>query len=304
VFPTSSYAGAYAGAALALGACAIETVGLKTRRNDAGSADATVRDARARDGAVDARPDLGDAAPTASCAAPDTDVLGLFPFDPDDGTLNITDVALSHDGMFEGSPEWADGPPGCGRAPGFVAGTGTYGVIPHGSDWDRTLSVDLWIRWDGDVPLGPGGVAAILSRDANGTERSGHFGLVMAENGELVVRIQASAHHFLCSDAPVVPGRWTHVGINFGAPAAEMWVDGVRSTRTDTVRATFGGTLDRECNRGTAPTIAGNENPWVIAMGTGESAEGSATPVQNPFAPGVVDHLRISDIRRDFAVDR
>lgn len=94
-------------------------------------------------------------------------------------------------------------------------------------------------------------------------------------------------------------GRWTHIGINFGPPGAELWIDGVMATNTARLD-TENGPVD--CNQRDSQGIDGNSNPWGFGVDTTVSANGTVEPVDRPFAGGAIDHLRISGTQRDFSV--
>ena len=284
--------------ALLLG-CAIDTAGL--RPADAGGR----RDARGGDAQppVDA-PDAPDApgardAGTGPCASRDADTIALWDFESGLPTV-LRDVAGGHDGSGVRGPMAVDGPEGCGTALGLGGSEPpAYGVIPDSTDFHLAMgSIDLWVRYDGDLGLASDPPRGILSRDATG-KAPGHFTLLLAGNGVLIVRVQTTgAEVVLCSDSPVTPSTWTHVGVLLGAPEVELWVDGRLQTRTGFVtgRLALGA-----CGETFDTGIAGNANPWVFGAGSWESAEGTGAPLAGYLAPAALDHVRISSVRRDFA---
>lgn len=262
--------------------------------------DAGVQDV-AQDGAQDGLLTIAQACPEA-----DADTLVLYNFDTDDGTV-ISDATGVHHGLLRNSatPPLVAGPTGCGSALEFAAGSEVYVEIPHSEDWQLASgSIDLWVR---PVPDGmPEPDIGIVGRDASFAREPGHFYLhqwTSVTPNIFVSRIQrmddGGAGVFLCSDGPVVPGRWTHIGINFGPPGNEMWIDGVRAENSDLLDTMTGA---YPCNTGEALGIAGNSNPWGLGVDTGYSTDGAVEPIRHPFAGGAIDHLRISGAHRDFSV--
>lgn len=173
-------------------------------------------------------------------------------------------------------------------------------LVPNQAAWDLPEgAIELWVR-----PVASAGQIGILSRDNSGTS-DGHFVLVQLADKFFVVRLQTSTDGgagggvFLCSNQAPTPGAWMHVGINLGAPTAELWVDGVLGTRTDSF-SIFGG--QGTCNTASARSILGNDDPWVFGALSVQSQPGTTSLLSNPFVDGAIDELIIWRTRRDFAV--
>jgi hypothetical protein len=171
-------------------------------------------------------------------------------------------------------------------------------VIPDSSDWDLQIgSIELWIR-----PRSGTAISGIFSRDSSGTS-NGHIAMMQYRNQYFVIRLQTAGDAggggglFLCSNAAPRPGIWTHIGINLGAPAAELWVDGVLATRTGPIDL-FG--MNQCTSPGTPRAIHGTDDPWVLgAQGVG-STPGTASNIGDPFVGGAIDELIIRRTRRIF----
>lgn len=260
--------------------------------------DAASGDGPRPDGAADgATPVLLDATAdgaAAACPPLDGDTLALLPLDDD-----LADVLGAHPGTYlgGGSATFVAGPPGCGRA---IRLTGGEHVRIEDSDaWDAPEgSFDFWIRFDSD------GTFALLSREAANRNEPNHLAFYRMPGGDLVVRLQNPSFdpdRFLCSDAPVPPGAWTHVGVNFGPPRNELWVGGVRATRSGQGSFYPIGGFDQagDCNTDAAVPLAGNSNPILLGAGSTFAPDGAGTPTDSPVA-GALDHVRISRVRRDF----
>lgn len=244
----------------------------------------------------------------ASCPPVDPETLALYAFDGDSDTL-IADATGSHDGTLRSAavPTLIPGPDGCGDALSFPEGESVYVEIPDDADWQLERgSIDLWV-WPAPEGHPPPDVG-IVGRDATQATEPGHFYLhqwTSTTPNIFVSRIQTTNDGgdgvFLCADGPVIVGQWTHIGINFGPPANEMWIDGELATNNDLITTNTG---MYECNSGAARGIAGNFNPWGLGIDTGYSSDGAITPNRHPFAGGAIDHVRISAERRDFSIYR
>lgn len=238
-----------------------------------------------------------------ACPGPDADTVALYTFDNDNGT-SVTDAMEMHDGVLQEAPMTpvTASRAGCGDAMQFPDGQMVHVEVADSTDWDLTLgSLDLWVSPTDQ----PGVLRGIISRDAAMDLRSGHFALFQwtVPDGDIfVVRFQIPGDGglgtFLCSDEPVVPGVWTHVGINFGAPSVELWVDGVQSTFMRDLDV-FGQIVT--CNPQLVNrSIDGNDNPWGFGIDSSGSPEGTLESPGQPFQGGAIDHVRISRARRDF----
>lgn len=215
----------------------------------------------------------------------------------------ITDDSGRHDGE---SLDGVTSTPGViGSAIAFPAGMPLpHVVVPNSSAWDLPEgAIELWVR---PVAAAAGEQIGILSRDNMGTS-DGHFALVQYGTQFFVIRMQSSVDadvgvsRVLCSEQTLTPGTWMHLGINLGPPAAELWVDGTRGTRTDAI-VIFG--EGAACNSAEARSILGNDDPWVFGALNVASAPGTTTRLSHPFVEGAIDELVIWNKRQDFSVQR
>ena len=250
------------------------------------------------DGPGDADQDRDDTPETCSPASTDGTVLALYTFDGRDGA----DATGRHDGVVvdpAGHVEWPSGPPGCEGAFGLVRPCSDGHVeVGHSSDWDAVAAVDFWVR------PGPtrGNDEGLVTRDASGTSRSGHFAASLAVDGRLVVRLQSTSDELrLCSSSPLPEGVWVHVGVNLGEPGAELWVNGVID-HGDGYMSDSDYTIPCEAEVPARPfDIAGNENAWVMGAANWGEAEGSTGVVTHHACGSAIDHVRLSSVRRSFS---
>lgn len=311
-------------AVLFLAACSLETAVVAPTSLDAATDAATdarldsrldvpdstlPRDARPdvlSDSAPDTTPPM-DAGPTCPIQ-PDDDTIALFAFE-DVLTGMFMDTVSGRDGTVAGGEALAPaGPPGCGDAFGFRARPIVRGVIPDASPFDLAVgSIDFFMRYDGDLPRpNPDtrdATIGVISRDANGTAQPGHMTVRLAPTGELILSIQrpSGMGAVRCTNSAITPGTWHHVAMNFGAPSAEIYLDGVRGDRTDTIVANGGGgSSSWACGDDDPAGIDGNDNPFVIGASASSSSEGGADGLFQPFEDGAMDQLRISRVRRAF----
>ena len=223
--------------------------------------------------------------------AADSDTLLLYTFE---GTSSsVADIAGTHQGkLVGGGAARVSGQIGCGNALRFD-GTGSYLTIADSPAWDLAIgSVDLWLRFTNTA----GAEEGIVSRDALANAKPGHLLVLRLCDGRILARVQGTSNEGIRCSAPVPHKRWAHVGINFGSPGLELYVDGVP--------ATFKGPVSCpervwQCGSTFAKGIVGNDNPWVLGGSSGTSGEGQATPVIKPMR-GKIDSLRISRVRRSF----
>ncbi len=227
-------------------------------------------------------------------------MLGVYSFDA--VPVDAADESGDHDGALLGvatALATTSGPSGCGAAIAFdPAGTGdaAWIEIPDSPDWDlRRGSVELWVR-----PPAAGGFAAILSRDAVGTALSGHLALFIEPDGTVWARLQSPGiTAYRCAELPLTAGAWHHVGINFGPPDFELWIDGADQTSATPLVSASG--TDVRCGEARANFgIDGNDNPWIVGANGARAPEGTGTPVTDFFVGGAIDELRIAPFRRNF----
>lgn len=252
---------------------------------DGAPVDGSPIDAAVDSAAVDAIADTG-------CSGVDGDVVMYLTMNTPMVTI-WPDLVGDHDGRTApGTAGGLDGPsPDCGRAYS-AASNNVRLVIADSPDFDLASgSLDVYAM----VPAPDTGEHGIVSRDASGTALPGHFEIGFSPENQVVVRIQTDAdtEAFRCSVAQA-EGTWIHIGVNFGAPDLELFVDGVAAAGTTTTYSNAA----RTCG-GAAFTdgIAGNDNPWVVGFSALGSEEGSDLPVSRPLGTAV-DELRLSSVRR------
>lgn len=98
-------------------------------------------------------------------------------------------------------------------------------------------------------------------------------------------------------------GDWHHLGVNFGPPGVELWIDGVLQTGTGEViniEPPRGPTAN-PCTGMSSDGIAGNDIPWFFGVNNGFSSPGTTDDLRSYFRGGSFDHIRISRARRDFS---
>jgi Concanavalin A-like lectin/glucanases superfamily len=282
-----------AAAAIAVAGCSFDSLGLAGSGSEADGAPADASAAPAADASADAGG--ADAAPAGeACGAPDDDTIALYRFD---SAADVSDEAGGHDGTVQGGPLLApDGLTGCGLAAEFPDPSESIVVVADSKDFDLEVgSIDLLVR----VPA-VGTEMGIVSRDADDANQPGHFTIVLDDTGRFVARLQAdSGQDVFCSDSSAVPGEWHHLAINFGAPSADLYLDGVRGGNDETV--TILGDQEFVCNEQHVEGIAGNDAPWVFGADNSTSDDGATDAPRNFFSGGAIDHVRISRVRRNFA---
>lgn len=261
--------------------------------------DLSMQDASARDSPV---PDSG-ICPT----APETTTVALYRFEESGGPV-ILDATGRHFGTLVGAEgqDWLRiaSSENCGRAIQFEppAEVVPLAKVAHHLDWDlQQGSIEILVRFDNPTPTDE--VEAIVSRDAEYTDRPGHLLLFRACNSRIAVRLQRDAdHQFLVCSNPVTANDWHRVGINFGGGPLELYVDGQRATSTEPLDCvTEPG--DWTCGTGndTAAGIDGNANPWVIGALSWSNPEGQWNVVASRPLVGAVDSFHIRRERRNFA---
>lgn len=201
-----------------------------------------------------------------SCAALAAEATALWVFDGIDEKV-MPELNAGRNGQVFGSPTLVAGPPGaCGSAMSFPGAAGSYVLVPHDPAWDLSQgSLDFWVR-----PGRANGIRGLVTRDHVGAKASGHFGVFLLSQNRLAVRIQEASSApaggsvvGLCSDTPLEADAWVHIGINFGAPEAELYINGVRSRYEGTSPddSTLG---NFACGLNSTQGIAGNQEPWIF----------------------------------------
>ena len=271
---------------------------MRDASTDAAPVDAA-SDAARFDGSLDARVPDAEVTDPDCITTPDAITVALYTFDSDPPTSVRNDGPGGGSGSIIGTIPHVAGR--CGQAIHFGTTDPTPFVgIPDSPSWDLPVgSLDFWVR----VPAALGAVG-ILSRDALGNVESGHLTVYLGETGHLVVRMQSDTDDnavFRCSDAPVPVDTWVRVGINFGAPGVELWVDGALSSRVaDVPLDSSRGISVAFCANNAPIGIDGNGEPWLLGGSADTSPVGATSPVL-PFADGEIDQLRISSGRRDYS---
>lgn len=227
------------------------------------------------------------------------DVIAAYHFND-----TVEDWSGDHDGTLHDVSDcttFSSGPERCDRGLYFSETCSDGWVqISHATDWDDVASIDFWIRRD------EGGRGGVLSRDAREYEYPGHFNSVVTDDGRLAVRVQRMEGDigYICSDEPIEPGGWFHVGINFGLGVIELWIDGVRNGAN--ISSTIYGSIVHCDAEYPVPDqyydIAGNENPWVIGASLHMSLEGGANERLHQLVGVSLDELRLGSERQSFAL--
>jgi Concanavalin A-like lectin/glucanases superfamily len=286
--------GLVAAAAIAVAGCSFDGSGQAGSGSESDGAPADASATPEADSSTDAASGE-DAAPDGElCPAPDDDTIALYRFDD---TGDVSDDAGNNDGSLQGgsilAPEGLDG---CNLAAGFPPQSESIMVVPNSDDFDLEVgSIDFLVR----VPE-IGTELGIVSRDADDANQPGHFTILLDDTGRFVARLQAdSGQDVICSDSSAVPGQWHHLAINFGAPNAELFLDGVEGNNSDTV--TILGGQDFVCNELHLEGIDGNDQPWVFGADNSTSGDGQTDQPRSFFTGGAIDHIRISRARRGFS---
>lgn len=270
---------------------------------DAGDAGETDADLDAGDaGDPDAGdPDAGDpdtgevdtGAPDAGMACVETadgDTVALYRFEGD-----LTDETGMFDGSVSGTATFSPTFAACGGALGFDANPNPqgWGVVDDDAAFDlATGSIDFWLQ---HAALPAQRAYGVLSRDSS-LDLPGHLTIYVACDGTIVAKLGTV---YRCSNQAVAPGVPAYVAVSFGPPSFELFVDGVASTRTDSVGLIgIGCGTPVPCGGASTSGIDGTDNPWIIGASADASTEGMGNNLALPFREGRIDSLRISSIRR------
>ena len=100
----------------------------------------------------------------------------------------------------------------------------------------------------------------------------------------------------VCSNEPIPPEEWIHVVINFGdSLPLEMFING----ELQSGQPIDGCDQSNECGAVIEHGIDGNNNPWVLGASSILSTDNTTNSVDGAFE-GILDHVRISRMRRNF----
>jgi hypothetical protein len=241
----------------------------------------------------------------------DPATISLYSFE-EVGSTRIADRTNRHDGRIVGSnPRWINGPGSCGKALQFPSrlaadgGIDTIGVVADSVDFALSEgSIDLWIK-DG-APPPHGRELGVFGRDDVLDQIRG-ISVRIACDGTIVAKLEdgIGGRTYACSNDPLLPSSgWVHVGVNFGPPTFELWVNGALQTRTGTL-AFFGPSCTSQtitCASGAAGN--GIQDPyrsdWVMGADPHEANSQQGTSLDSPFRSGAIDEVRISGARRTF----
>lgn len=267
-----------------VGGCKLKSSAVPADANGA-DPDARIDPDASLDAPIDAVSDVG-------CSGVDSDVVMYLTMNKANVTI-WPDLVGDHDGRTApGTTGSLDPPtPDCGRA--FDARTNVRFTVDDSPDFDLAEgSFDIWAL----VPTA-GLERGIVSRDASAQDLPGHIDLRFDDTNRVVVRMQddTTISTFRCS-AVQAAGTWVHIGVNFGPPDLELYVDGVLATEA----AGNFNAQERVCsNEIFTLGIDGNDNPWVISHSSFGSTEGAADSFTEPLDTGV-DEFRLSRVRRSY----
>ncbi len=215
----------------------------------------------------------------------DGDTLALFPFEADSEN-EIKDVQGGIKGQIVGDKvTHVAGKEGCGQALNFPGENDNYILVPNSEMFADLAqgSIDFWFRLEEDR----GREQGLISRDASNQHQPGHLAVLVNADGAVRVRLQDSEANgndsFDITTPKVTDSQWHHLGINFGPPGFEVFLDKQKA-----------GSKDTEIG------INGNHNPWVFGALSWKSSDGQADVISAPLR-GMIDSVRISKKRRDFA---
>jgi hypothetical protein len=258
---------------LGLALCACDPVGEPiTRRVHPSNAGAVIT------------PDAGEGRLNCDQSARLPGTVALYCFEEEGPADRVADSTGDHHGDVVGTKvRRVRGAYGLGMALRFSdTNFSSYLELPDSDDWDLEKgSISLWLRLDTCPNDGQG----IISRDARHQNEPGHIGIRLLPGCEWSVLSEGSEDRVeVDADEPLVPDRWSHIWVNFGAPALEIYLDARLVGR--------------------APVqwgIAGNDNPWAVGADARGSDDGSAGPPADFLRGAEVDMVRIGSERGHFS---
>ncbi|MFO0725284.1 MAG: LamG-like jellyroll fold domain-containing protein [Myxococcota bacterium] len=268
---------------------------------DAGAMDAEPLDAPDPDAASpDAElPDLGPADAGSCLSELDPTTVALYEFD---GNLTDSTTTAPHHGALNGNgTSFTPGTPACGQALRFASGpvVDGYGRIPDSQDFSlATGSIDFFVA----RPAAPPNRAlTVLSRDSSGNV-AGSLTVYLSCAGNVIVKLEAAdGPHYRCSATAAPAGGWSHVGLNFGAPGLELYIDGTAANHVGALGLGGANCSSRvPCDGTTTGGIDGVREAWILGASNEASAAGTTNNLSLPLRGGAIDRLRISNARRAF----
>jgi len=221
------------------------------------------------------------------------DTVALYSFEGDVGT----DASGGHSGAQIGTVT-SDG----GRCGSHGAKFGGGFIrIPDSPAFDLPEgSVELFAQI---ARIDVGRSQGLISRDALNTDFNGHFTLALTEDGHLFVRLQriGNLSVYRCTKEPVPTNQWIHIGISFGPPGLQMWLDHVEVTGTELT--VFGGDAPVSCTEPHAFGIDGNDQVLAIGGLMVDSANGDpVAEAGDVLDGGLIDHVHLRSTWRDFSL--
>ncbi len=232
------------------------------------------------------------------CGEVDPWTAALWRFENDTASM-IQDEQGSPPGSVIGASVEFPLEPGapCGRSL-QASPSGAVGIAPVPVLRIDDGSVDFFFRVGAPPPTRSG---IILSRDGSGAI-GGHLLVAYNRQGRLVVRLQEEGavgeENLRCSEV-LTPG-WVRVGINFGSPDLELFIDGIEQRWVGTTFL-FANPVDCIADR----FVQGlTDAPTAISIGAGNysSTPGTNDLLRDHVEPDWrIDEVRFSNVRRDFA---
>lgn len=276
-----------------MGAC----VGAVDAQIESGAPDAAreagMRDAHLPDGALPKVPSCAEGA--------DEWTTMLFGFEDLPGFSSADNTGSFTATYFKGvsTTSAADAPSvaGCGKG---LFGNEKWGEVSHDPAFSRKqASLDLLYKTP--TSFIPTRMMAILSKDATGFGTS-HLNLGINPDGRVMLRMSRTDFEFYRCSAPIENETWVHIGINFGEPDLELWVNGQLAHESGS-HGYLDNSNPRPCETGVRVMgLDGNTEPWAIGASANPSTAGTNDMVVFEHDLGaVIDQVRFSSTRRDFS---
>lgn len=244
-------------------------------------------------------PDMGPKPPL--CAqTPDPQTVALYTFEGDDDT-RVLESTNAHPGLLinqGGGVLRGGGQDGCGNALTFSQNG--HVRIPDAPEFQLGQgAVDFWVRFPEGNPAESQG---IISRDATGQVTSGHITIYRSCQNFVIVRLQnLNQSIYRCSEASLPANEWVHVGVNFGVPDLELYINGAQAVSESTLGLNGADCATPvQCGGALQTGINGNQNVWVFGASSATAIDGAAEPIPVSFFEGSLDSVRLSSSRREF----